>query len=377
MLKKVKVVHISTGHRALDVRIFRKQCKTLNESGYEVIFIVPNHQSEVVDGVRIVALPKSQNRIYRMTYLTLEALRAAQRQKADVYHLHDLALVPLGLLLKIFMQKKVIYDIHEDYPKSMLDRDYLPGFMLPFLAKGVDWLQKISARILDHIIVAGDDILETFSESGLSQQVTVVKNVPLREFAFVFDPGKQIKENQLIYVGRVNRIRGVKEIVEAMHYVHHQAELLVIGPCNQPGYEEEIRRVVNAKVRILGSIPYREVLTYLKTAKIGLICFQDAHNHMGALSGRNTKLYEYMCGGLAIIGANFQSWRKIIEGGPYGITVDPCDPKDIAAAIDRLLDDPELLKQMGQNGLKAVREQYNWDIEKEKLLGVYRRVLKG
>ena len=88
------------------------------------------------------------------------------------------------------------------------------------------------------------------------------------------------------------------------------------------------------------------------------------------------KLYEYMCGGMAIIGSHFPAWRTIIEGGPYGITVDPYAPKDIAAAIDHLLDNPELMNQMGRNGLKAVRERYNWDFEKETLLGIYRRILE-
>jgi len=211
-----------------------------------------------------------------MTYLMVKALQAAHREKADVYHFHDLELVPLGLFLRIFMRKKVIYDIHEPDPKCILGKDYLTGFMRPFLARGVDWLQKISARILDHIIVAGDDIKESFSESGLSSQVTVVKNVPLPEFAFAFDPSQNKKGNQLIYVGSITRIRGIKEIVEAMHYVRHQAELLVIGACDQPDYEAEIRQMANAKVRIIGEIPHREVMTYLKTETIGLLCLHDA-----------------------------------------------------------------------------------------------------
>lgn len=87
------------------------------------------------------------------------------------------------------------------------------------------------------------------------------------------------------------------------------------------------------------------------------------------------KLFEYMSAGLPVIASNFPLWKEIVEGGNFGITVDPLRPQEIAEAIEYLLERPELCEEMGRNGREAVEEKYNWEVESEKLLKFYKRVL--
>ena len=44
-------------------------------------------------------------------------------------------------------------------------------------------------------------------------------------------------------------------------------------------------------------------------------------------------------------------------------------------SIDRLVENPELAWNMGENGRRAVHEKYNWDIEERKLLSLYEELL--
>ena len=54
----MRVVHLSTLHRALDVRIFYKECRTLAAAGHEVHFLVPEPPDRPREGRRIaVPLP--------------------------------------------------------------------------------------------------------------------------------------------------------------------------------------------------------------------------------------------------------------------------------------------------------------------------------
>lgn len=182
----------------------------------------------------------------------------------------------------------------------------------------------------------------------------------------------------IIYTGVLTKERGIKEIVEAMNYVtNNNAKLLLVGPFRSPEFEKEVRILANEKVSFEGSVSFKDVPNFIRNAKIGLICFHPFPNMFGALSGRNNKLYEYMAGGLAIVASNFVEWITVIEGDKLGIAVNPMDPKDIASAIDYLLNNPEILKKMGQNGLKAVHDKCNWDIEKDKLLQVYSKLQNG
>jgi glycosyltransferase involved in cell wall biosynthesis len=41
-----------------------------------------------------------------------------------------------------------------------------------------------------------------------------------------------------------------------------------------------------------------------------------------------------------------------------------------AKAIEYLINNPAIAKQMGKNGRKAVEEYYNWDTQAEKLITV-------
>ena len=78
-----------------------------------------------------------------------------------------------------------------------------------------------------------------------------------------------------------------------------------------------------------------------------------------------------MSSGLPVIASNFPLWRKVIEGNKCGICVNPLDPKEIANAINFLIDNPKEAHQMGINGKEAVMAKYNWQIEEMKLFQLY------
>jgi len=78
---------------------------------------------------------------------------------------------------------------------------------------------------------------------------------------------------------------------------------------------------------------------------------------------------------LPIITSNFPLWKEIVEGNNCGICVNPLEPKEIAEAIEYIMNQSQEAEQMGKNGKKAVLEKYNWGVEEEKLLKIYRELL--
>jgi glycosyltransferase involved in cell wall biosynthesis len=50
------------------------------------------------------------------------------------------------------------------------------------------------------------------------------------------------------------------------------------------------------------------------------------------------------------------------------------NPNEIGDAINYILNNPKEAKIMGQNGRKMVIEKYNWDIEKKKLMNLYKQL---
>ena len=101
----------------------------------------------------------------------------------------------------------------------------------------------------------------------------------------------------------------------------------------------------------------------------GLVTFYPLPNHVDA---QPNKMFEYMSSGLPVIASNFPLWKKIIEGNKCGLCVDPLDPAAIAKAIDYIVSHPDEARAMGENGKRAVYEKYNWGVESEKLISLYR-----
>lgn len=347
-----------------------KQCRSLAAAGHDVSLVVADGKGEEErDGVRIIDAGRSRGRLDRMMGGTRRVLRRAIEIDADLYHLHDPELLPVALVLKK-RGKRVIFDAHEDLPRQILSKYYLhPAIRRP-LSAVVGRFERFACRRLDHVVAATPAICSKFAAIGAPS--TEISNFPvLGELdADVSWPEKAI---EVCYVGGITAIRGIRQIVSAMGLSQSAARLNLAGVFP----EKDVRLAVEgspgwARVNELGVLSRTDVKAVMGRSLAGLVTFLPEPNHIDA---QPNKMFEYMSAGLPVIGSDFPLWREIIEGNDCGICVDPLDPAAIAAAIDRLVENPELARKMGENGRRAVIERYNWAIEERKLLALYAKVL--
>ena len=97
----VPVMHISTVHRAPDMRIYQRECVSLAEAGYDVTILAPHDRPEVRSGVKLEPLSRPRGRLARVLLLPARAFIAALRSRAKLCHLHDPELIPIGMLLRL------------------------------------------------------------------------------------------------------------------------------------------------------------------------------------------------------------------------------------------------------------------------------------
>lgn len=130
------------------------------------------------------------------------------------------------------------------------------------------------------------------------------------------------------------------------------------------------------QVDYLGKIPHAQVADELARGFVGLAVTPYVRNsdwHNGTMG--NTKIFEEMMAGLPVVCTDFVLWKEFVERYHRGICVDPESVDEIAAAIRYLLDHPDEARQMGENGRRAVREEFNWGVEEQKLLALYKEIL--
>jgi glycosyltransferase involved in cell wall biosynthesis len=299
-------------------------------------------------------------------------LRAALRLDADVYHFHDPELIPVGLALKL-RGKRVIYDVHEDVPKSIHGKTYLASWLRGPLAAATQVAEKRASRAFDLVILARDDIADAFKGHPAT---LLIRNYPSRAaFPDVARVDRGDGNFLIAYTGGLTAGRGAREMVQALGLVPDRcrARMVIFGKFRPDSLEREVRALPGfARVDYRGWVDYEMLPAQLARADAGIVCFLPEPNHVNA---GPTKLFEYMACGLPVVASDFPRWREVIQGNDCGVCVDPADPGSIAAALEYLADNPERRARMGENGRRAVHRLYNWEAEAERLLDAYERLL--
>jgi glycosyltransferase involved in cell wall biosynthesis len=362
---------MTSAHEADDTRIFAKECRTLAAAGFDVHLVAPDARDEMHDGVHThgVPAPRSGVRRARMSATASEVHRRARALGADLYHFHDPELMPAGVLLAR-SGAPVVYDAHEDFAATVLDKAWIRRRLRRPLARLVAGIEPRAASRLAAVVAATPAIAEGFT--GCRCEVVTVNNFPeLGEFSNV-DRSDGAREPAVCFVGAITAIRGVEVMVEAV--AKADARLLLAGPFESPALADRLRALPGwSRVDDLGPVGRAEMAEVFTRAAAGVVVFAPLANHVRA---QPTKLFEYMAAGLPVIASDFPLWRDIVEGSGCGICVDPLDPDALAGAIRWIVAHPREARKLGENGRRAVARTYNWEHEGRKLTALYQRLLR-
>jgi hypothetical protein len=330
-----------------------------------VTLVVADGQGEGWDrGVHIIDVgARANNRLLRMTGTVGRMMRAVRSLQPDLVHFHDPELIPIGLRLKR-AGLRVVYDAHEDLPRQILAKYWVHPLVRPLASRIVERLEDFAALRFDAIVAANPLARQRFERLGAN--TVGICNYPIlgeltREVAW------ESRDVSVCYVGNITRTRGIGTLITAMPQTGAQIDL--VGPWGEPGLREEMRRLPGwAQVVEHGFLHRNAIAKVMANCRVGLVTLLPTPAYLEALP---VKLFEYMDAGLPVVVSNFPIWREIVEKADCGLLVNPEDPSSIAQAIIRLLSDDSLAQRFGENGRRAVREQYNWRQEAKKLLSLY------
>mgnify|MGYP000853804848 CR=1 FL=1 len=359
----VKVCHVTSVHSSRDVRIFYKMCTSLANNGYDVYHVAPGENREE-NGVKVVGIGEiPTSRRQRMGAFAKKAYMAALNIDADIYHLHDPELLPYAVKLKK-AGKIVIFDSHEEYIGLIAEKEWIPKIFRKLASKlYAFYLNKVYKK-LNLVISASPHIADQIEKFKTTSPV--IANYPIIENIEYIQPS--FEKKQMIFTGGISPQWCHSEIIQAISNTEDINYVLCgKGSKTYIGWE---------KVDYRGMLPFGYIPKILAESYLGVALLRYSGNTAGKTGTLgNTKLFEYMLAGLPVICTDFILWKNIINTYECGICVEPTDTNAISLAIHEMFSNQEKAKRMGENGRKAVLEKYNWNIEEQKLLSLYKQLI--
>lgn len=307
------------------------------------------------------------------------------------YFCWQVGIIPL--VRSILKQEKVDYSMHLTFG-SMWMPTFLPLFHTPFIwgpVGGGDCEPKSFLKVLplkQRIIQGARYVMNALSFINpfimipatrakmilartpnsarviprmFQNKVKVILETAMEES--VFEYKKKNRDDgtlKMIITGRLLPNKNILTAVRALKYIpaNYEVSLTIIGSgCQRQAIEEEIQR--NGRVddvTIISEMPRQEVLKLVEQSDLFLF--------PSLREGGSWSLMEAMAIGLPVICLDWAGMAITVDDTcaiRLPVTNPEQMPKDMATAIIKLIEKPELRKQMGENGRKRIQSMFNWE----------------
>lgn len=359
----IKVCHVTSMHIYNDTRIFVKECGSLSKK-YEVYLVASNVESHEENGIHVIGVKMPPHGLKKML-TTKPVIKAAESVDADIYHFHDPELMKAGLKLKK-KGKIVFFDYHENFKEFLLAKSWIPKPLRGVASKFFGYHESRLLPKYDALISVTPYIIKRLI--NYNKRTYLITNYPFK--TDVEDNRKWA--NKICFIGGILPEWKIDNVVRALPQT--SADLVLAGDIAPVSYFEVIQGLEGwKKVDYVGRIPYSKVIPTMQECIAGLCirpydhpnsCYRD-----GSL-GAN-KFFEYLIAGIPVIASGLTVWKEIIEQYECGVLVEPDSIEAIANAINFLIEHPLEAKRLGDNGMKAASDVFNWETQEVKLFELY------
>lgn len=185
-------------------------------------------------------------------------------------------------------------------------------------------------------------------------------------------------DNYVCFVGNLAQWQGVEYLIQSAPLVLSRCpntNFLVVG---DGVMKEELvalakRTGVSDRLIFTGFVPYELVPDYINSGDICVAPFRVKRNERIGVSP--LKLCEYLACAKPVVASRI-SGLEFIENNGAGMLVVPEVVRELADAIIRLLEAPDLRKKMGENGRRYVVEERSWESVARKVAVVCQQLVK-
>jgi len=343
-------------------------CSQLRESVDLQVLVANDDRSgieEILDGVAVTRLPTRLTLV--STPLCPEMISKIRAYRGEIVHLHMPNPMAVLAYLASGHRGRLVVTYHSD----MVRQKVLGPLFEPLLHAA---LRRSSA-----IIATSPNYLHTSTVLARHQDrcQVIPLGIPLQSFehpdgAAVNAIHQQYGNRLVVGVGRLVYYKGFEFLIQAMKQVKGSLLIVGEGPLREKLGALAIQIGVADRVTFLGKVDHQTLVACYHAASVFALPSVARSEAYGLVQ------VEAMAAGLPVVNTQLDSGVPFVSlHEQTGLTVPPADPDVLAAAINRLLDNPDLRAAFGRAARLRAQQEFAVEVMAARTLSLYNRVTRA
>jgi len=293
------------------------------------------------------------------------------REKPDVVLTHNMK--GLGLRVPQVVQSMktphihIMHDLQLIYPSGLLiwGREQFSWMFKPAYTMYRFFTRRAIGKP-DLVIFPSKYLMDMYKEFRFFKNTKTIV-MPNPAPAFDIEPRSERLEGpmRILFVGQLERHKGIKLLIKAFKKLEFKALLNVAGEGVERKYLEQQAKA-NKPITDLGYVSVEQLIDCLKSADVLVVpslCYENSP----------TVIYEALSAGLPVIAADIGGVGELLEDGVNGYLFKPGDVDDLAAKLCLMNQKKEDFIRRGKQ-IKATFEKHSLDNYANKLMKLMEEV---
>ena len=312
----------------------------------------------------------------------------------DIVHTHTWYASMAGYFAKKLYNVPFVLTTHSLEPLRAWKADQLgSGYAIS------SWMERTGILDADAIVAVSKstraDILRAYPDVKPDRIHVIYNGIDLAEYqktsetttlnGYGIDPAKPY----VLFLGRITRQKGVTYLVDAIQYLPRNTQVvLCAGAPDTPEIAAEMRQKVEDSRRhhphiiwIERMVTKREAIELYSHARV--FCCPSVYEPFGIIN------LEAMACRAPVVASSTGGIKEVVVDGETGylipfdqdaVTSFPVDPdrfsRDLAAGINRLLEDPDRCKRFGDAGRRRTEESFSWGAVARQTIRLYGQLIQ-
>ncbi|WP_194974621.1 glycosyltransferase family protein [Aquiflexum lacus] len=372
MIQQTKIAIASVLKPLKDPRAYYRFGLSLRETNKYQINIIGFSTKNVPNEKNIKFSPlfcKIRNHYSRL-FVNLKLLTLLFKDKPKVLIVTTFELLPAGVLTKLLLKTKLIYDLQENHVLNIQENKTSSGFKKSFSRILVNFFEFCSNPFIDHYFFAEACYKKEFPQL---YPYTVLENRFFGKNSPI--PTSKVVENhqyKFLISGTLTKVYGILEGIQWFQMINEQnpgTTLHIIGHATLPDYKSQIAYITKGHPTITCEIsdypvPYEAILKAYQQADFILMPYFQIPSIQPKIP---SKLYESFALLKPCLFSSNPKWKSLSDPYPGGMEV---DFKDLANAQENF---QSFLKQ--KHYLKLPGQEVLWKSQEEEFLKVISRLV--